>query len=535
MALASHDEPVDDPLSLLGSEPLVPILHLGEGQADQVALSTWHQALSNTASVEVPHDLMGLWLYPAQGGAVLVGPAELAADDLAVPVPSPHLRPEQLTALEEIVLKAGYGSVTCLPIRFGKRDVALLLVADLQPGRYGASERVLLQCVAQRVAPMLGRIARQWTPVEASSSPQQERVAGLLEAVAQANQDAGTPQRFISGVSRGLAPLLPHDHVELLLGDAAGEQYYRLGEHAGGPIWTDPTLAISREHLDVAAIFDTRTRLLVPDAYEDARWPRGFLTSAETAGADIRAVLGVQVSMEAESSAYLLVGSIGPEMYGSDDLELLGLLAGLIAPQIAGFIRAGGALQSSPVRSEVQPAERIPESRDTAAETLLRIAGLLATTSDLSRATDLIAREGAALLPFEKLSIVLRLGGDRVVLLEPGEQRALPEMPLVPVTGTALQQVLHNETPSSLSQGHGDSRLIVPLRIAGRVHGALLFTAGSAASLDQSHLTSAQRLADIAAAHLELLRLAGSAVTPVTQVDRSPRGLRALPATPPPR
>jgi hypothetical protein len=88
---------------------------------------------------------MGLWLYPSQGGVVLLGPAELAEDDLAVPVPSPHLKPEQLSLVEEIVRDAGYGSATCLPIRFGKRDVALLLVADLQPGRYGPTERVVLQ------------------------------------------------------------------------------------------------------------------------------------------------------------------------------------------------------------------------------------------------------------------------------------------------------------------------------------------------------------------------------------------------------
>jgi hypothetical protein len=198
MALTSQDEPVDDALSGLRSEPLVPILQVGAGQIDPVALATWHQALSNTVAVEVPHDLMGLWLYPSQGGASLLGPTELAADDLPVPIPSPHLTSEQLSAIEKIVRDAGYGSVTCLPIRFGKRDVALMLVANLQRERYGPAERVLLQCVARKVAPMLGRIARQWGPVEATSTRQQERIAGLLEAVAQANRDAAGPQRFLT-------------------------------------------------------------------------------------------------------------------------------------------------------------------------------------------------------------------------------------------------------------------------------------------------------------------------------------------------
>ena len=508
MALPSHDEPVDDPLSSLGSEPLVPILRLDEGQVDPLALATWHQALSNTVSVEVPHDLMGLWLYPSQGGSVLLGPTELAADDLAIPLPAPYLRREQLSQVEEIVMNAGYGSTTCLPVRFGKRDVALLLMADLQPGRYGPKERVLLQCVAQRVAPMLGRIARQWTPVEGPSSRQQERIAGLLEAVAQANRDAGTPQRFLSGVSQGLAPLLPHEHVELLVGDAAGEQYYRLGEHAGGPIWADPSLAISREHLDIGAIFDSHNRLLVPDTYEDDRWPRGFLTS-EAAGADVRALLGAQLSLGGGSVAYLLVGSLGPEIYGLDDLELLGLLAGLIAPQIAGFMRTAELqLRPAPLTPPA-PVERKVQPEDASAETLLRIAGLLATTSDPALATSLIAQESTGLLPFGKLTIALRLtGGDRVVLLQPGERRALPELPLVPITGTALERVLHGEVPNSFSQARGESRLIIPLRVAGRIHGALVFSARAPQSLEESHLGPAQRLADIVAAHFELLRRA---------------------------
>src|SRR3712207_3660285 len=91
-----------------GSEPLVPILSVDDGQVDPVALSTWHQALSNTVAIEVPHDLMGLWLYPSAGGAVLIGPEELAEDDLVVPLPGPHLKPEQLSEIESIVLNAGY-------------------------------------------------------------------------------------------------------------------------------------------------------------------------------------------------------------------------------------------------------------------------------------------------------------------------------------------------------------------------------------------------------------------------------------------
>ena len=276
--LGAATESADDPLSSLGSEPLVPILRANEGQVDPLTLATWHQALSNTVSVEVPHDLMGLWLYPSQGGVVLLGPASSPK----MTWPSRSLPPSQARAA-----LPGRGDRSGRGIRLGHLPPDPVRQAGRRPAAGGRppagplrpAERVVLQCVAQRVAPMLGRIARQWAPVEESSSRQQERIAGLLEAVAQANRDAGTPQRFLAAVTRGLAPLLPHDHVELLVPDAAGEQYFRLGEHAGGPLWTDPSLIISREHLDIAGIFDAQNNLLVADTYEDERWPRGFLTA----------------------------------------------------------------------------------------------------------------------------------------------------------------------------------------------------------------------------------------------------------------
>jgi hypothetical protein len=530
MALAWQDEPVDDPLPSSGSEPLVPILHATEATIDPVALDTWHQALSNTVSVEVPHDLMALWMYPTQGGVVLLGPAELAQDDLDIPLPAPHLKPEQLSVVEATVLSAGYGSVTCLPIRFGKRDVALLLVADLQPSRYGAAERVVLQCVAQRVAPMLGRIARQWTPAENSPSQRQERIAGLLTVVAQANRESATPQRFLAAVARGLAPLLPHDYIELLAPDSTGHRYLRLGEHAGGPLWADPSLTISREHLDIAEIFGADSRLLAPDTYEDPRWPRGFLTASDTTGADIRAVVGARLSLGEASSAYLLVGSIGPDLYGAEDLELLVLLAALIAPRIAGFLRP----------SDAPRVNRTP-ARDPSAELLFRIAGLLATTSDPATATRLIAVEGSTLLPYDRLTFALRSpDSERVIMVEPGERRSLPDLPEVVVDGTALARVLKGEAPSAFAQRKEATVLIVPLRVAGVVHGALVFSAESPAVLTETHAPAAQRLADIVAAHLELIRRAPGLPPRSATLGRPAgklggNGARALPATPPRR
>ncbi|HYF38964.1 MAG TPA: GAF domain-containing protein, partial [Gemmatimonadales bacterium] len=445
--------------------------------------------------------LLGLWLYPTHGGAVLLGPTELAQDDLPVPTPAPHLKPEQLTEVELIVQKAGYGSVACLPVRFGKRDVALMLVADLQPGRYGPVQRVVLQCVSQRIAAMLGRIARQWKSADPPAARQQERMAAVLDALVAANGNSGTPQRFVAALSRGLASVLPHEHIELVLADSDGRRYFRLGEHPGGALWTDPSLVISADHLDLEKIFGSEPRLLVGDIYEDARWPRGFLTANE-AGADVRALVGAPVHLSGGGRCYLWVGSIGPELYGEEDADLMALLAGLIGPQVEAFVR--GEAEVAPAQQQSHP----PQPQGSAhADLLFRIVGLLATTADPAVATQLIAAEAAHAIPFDKLTFVLRMTQtDRVVLLEPGERRPLSSLPLVSIEETALALTLRGNLPCAFAHHNGESRMIVPLRVSGRIHGAMIFSATSPKALTEQHVLTAQHLADIVAAHLELLR-----------------------------
>ena len=63
-----------------GEGPLVPLLRPGEDPTDPQTLDTWYQALSSALASDVPHDLLGFWLFPASGGSILLGPPELAAD-----------------------------------------------------------------------------------------------------------------------------------------------------------------------------------------------------------------------------------------------------------------------------------------------------------------------------------------------------------------------------------------------------------------------------------------------------------------------
>jgi hypothetical protein len=473
-------------------EPLVPLLRVEDALGDPEALATWHSALSNTLAPDVPHDLLALWLYPAHGGAVLLGPEALAADGLRVPVPSPQLAPGQVRLLEDIVRDAGYATVLGVPIRSGRRDVGLILAADLRPDRYDDTTETTLDIVAERLAPMLGRLARQWAE-GAGGTSQADRVAALVDVVAHAAGHAGSPHIYLGELSRALEAVLPHDQLELLVADAEGSRVYRLGEDVAGLLWADPSLELAGEHLDLPALFGNRDAILVADTYHEPGWPRGYFTVAEPAGAELRAAIAVRLPAEEGAPVYLLAGSIGAELYGEADLALLRRVAGLIAAQVMVLVN----------RASPPPPAEAP----TTGPTLLHAAELLATGAEFAETTRQVADLAARIIPFDDIRFAIRLSeGDRVVLLEPGERRALPDLPLIPVAGTTLAAVLQGELPHSFQLVNGEARLLVPLRVQGRIHGALVLTAGPPAILRELHLGPAQQLADVVAAHLELLR-----------------------------
>ncbi len=488
-----------DAFPLTVSDPLVPILRLDQGVGDPVALATWHQALSNALSADVPHDLLALWLYPQAGGVVLLGPEALAQDELSVPLPSPQVQPSELAILEEIIRDAGYPSTVSLPIRFGRRDVGLLLVASLGSGRYRGMDLIVLRLAAQRLAPSLGRLARQWNGADGAHGHGPERIAGLLDGVAQASAAGGTPQRFAESLGQVLEPLIPHDRLELILSGPGGGRYYRLGEHPGGSLWTDPSLMLDSASLDLAGLAEPHGRILLGDAGREARWPRGYFTVADPAGAELRALVGARAVGPTRLTTYLLLGSVGPDLYDEADAELLGKVATLIAPHVALLVEQAAREREDPP----SPAPSLVQSQ------LLEIGEVLALGAEPHEATRRVAELAGRFLPFDELHFALRLSeGDRAVLLDPGERKPLPDLASVPVAGTALGQVLQGVQPHHFALAQGEARLIVPLRVAGRVHGALVLTAAPPAVLNRAHLDPAQRLADVIAPHLELLRRA---------------------------
>jgi GAF domain-containing protein len=468
--------------------PLVPLIRADASAQDPVVLATWHAALSNAIGVELPHTLLALWLYPAAGGAALLAPEELAQDHLSAPEPAPDLSPDQVDAFIQPVHRA-YPSVLCLPIRFGRRVVGLLLLAELAPDRYGDVERRLAEAVAAALAPTFARLARRWSPA-ATERP-------FLAAVTTAWGDARSPRDFFRLVSEAVEPRLPHDVFEVLTpAPGAGEQY-RLATHGGPPPWADPALVIARDRIDLAQLFGGESVVRLADAGHQAGWTGALSSDEMQPGQTIRSLLATRIMAGGHLAAHLLIGSTIADLYQPDDADLVQEISRLIAPQVEAYMLAS---QLHVLRKQLGALRAGPAHR-------ARIADMLATTPRFGDATRRLAEEIRALVPCDGLLIAVRmLAADRVVLLEPGENRHLADLPLTPVAGTPLGQVLRLELADAVKESPRQTELIIPLRATGQTIGALVVTARGFGAISRDDVVELQHLADIVAPYVELAR-----------------------------
>jgi hypothetical protein len=101
------------------------------------------------------------------------------------------------------------------------------------------------------------------------------------------------------------------------------------------------------------------------------------------------------------------------------------------------------------------------------------------------------------------------------VLVEPGESKHWSDLPLVPIAGTPLGQVLSGEVADVVTESPKATELIVPLRVAGRTVGALVLAARGLGTIGGSDLAPVQQLADLVAPYVELVRRAVMLPAPV--------------------
>ncbi|HSE67908.1 MAG TPA: GAF domain-containing protein [Gemmatimonadales bacterium] len=509
---------------------LFPILHSRNRVPDLEALRTWYEAVSDALQFELPHDLFALWVYSPNGEPSLIAPEELAADDLRVPRPNPFLDPHELARIEDRVQSARYGSVICRPIRHGPSDVGLLLIAGFRPDLYGMREVAVVESAAEAMAPMLARYSRAGHPSDASEEPitadassesevetikappaiaplsaeEQEarELNALYSSLAEATTGAGTPRDFMLAVSFAIQQLLPHDGIELIIGNSPEDQHYRLGLHGHGPLWADPSLVLASDAFDPKRLFGGISEVLVRDGESDSRGPMPELAHVAGGEEKARSLIGVQLRVVERPVGYLLLGSAGPGLYEESDLMLLDTIGALIAPRVDVFVMDW---QQQVLRGQFDMLRHIPMH-------LSRIAEELATTPLLGEATRRFVKSASELLPVNAIEFAVRLSNEgRVAVVKPGQATPLADLPQEPIEGTGVARVVRGEIPYLVSSQDSPplSVLVVPLRVGGTIIGAMAMTSPGT-TFGRTDLAVAQQLADLVAPHFEVARRVAS-------------------------
>lgn len=470
---------------------LVPVLATQDGGADAAAVGTWHLALSNLVGLDVPHDLLALWLFPDQGGVVLLAPTELAEDRLEVPVPDPHLSQHQLFSIEDRVRRAGYRSVVAVPVRGAGRDLGLVLFAALEPGRYGVAEAVSLHALVSQLARDFAALAAA-PPVPATATAATTTPETVVRHVALACAEGRTGPEVLRLVSATLQQVLPHERIEVAVAGSSREVWALLSSAPECRRWGESTAAVSRAMAGLLASASEDGSLAIADLRDaGVVWPS---YREHRALQRVRTVAGQRLRAAGVPDAWLLLGGPAPGMFTPDDQELL---AG-IAPVLALRVHALRAqLDADVVRAQAS-AVAAAQARAT------RIATVLATTPHWGEAMGQVAQEIREALGYRTLRVALRLGEDRFVVLEPGDVRPITSLAPEPLDGTDLATVLSG-VASFLVFGPDGTDLAVPVRVAGRVVGALDLL-GGAPGAGGHPVTAAQLVADLLAPHFELLR-----------------------------
>jgi len=479
-----------DPSAWQG-DPLVPILP-GDGSApDPVAMATWHLALAATTAVEVPNDIFALWLFPAAGGVVLLGPEALAQDHVTVPVPAPQLLQDDLYGLEEVLRRAQYGSAIAVPIRHEARDVGVMLLGSFARGGFGPGQAVALYRLAGRLAPAMAQLAEA-TPSAATHAAVEPLIAReeLPEVLARAACESVSGPDLVRRVSGILYALLPHDRLEILVPGAADGAFVPLSGSTPRRRWSTAGGG-AEPFARLVARFAGERSLLLEDLGElehEVSWSMGTGTGPAHGA---RSVLGTQLDVAGATAGYILLGSVARDAYRPDDEDLLALAGLILAPRVAGLRAPGPDAASEPARTHDFP--------------LSRAADILAGTAHLGEGLAGFAVELGQLLPHQGISLHLRRGEEDLIVLDPAAPRPLADLPAMPVAGFEGAPVLEGEREWQLRDVDGLVEVLVPLRVAGRTMGTL---GVRSSGFDSSRRAAAiaRQFADVLAPHLELLR-----------------------------
>lgn len=471
---------------------LVPVLDLTAGSPDPVAVATWHMALSNLVGAEVPHQLLGLWVFPERGGVVLLGPDGLSQDHLAIPEPDPFLSQDQLFDLEETLRKAKYASAAAIPVRTDDRDVGVVVIGTFETGAYGPDAARLLHRLATRLAPSLATLGNLLTASRTTPEPgsAEDDLAATLIAMA---NDAPTGPELVRRLSGMIHPQLPHDRLEIVAFANGSRAAMPLSGLSGRRRWGSASNTwgdVAKLLLEFMGTGPTATIANLGAEAPGLTFPGGTGGPARTGS-----VMGARLRLGDDTIGLLVLGHAVQGLYREEDEALLDQVARTVAPRVQVF-RLESELQGLRGQLEVLQAPSLP---------VLRAAEALAGTTHLGEALHKFATEVRELVPHDLIRFYLRVSDEEMVELAPDAIRPLADLPLLPVTTHGMEPVLDGERTWALAHREEGEAIIVGLSVAGRVIGAMLL---GSAHFDgpRDAAAVAQQFAAIAAPHLELLR-----------------------------
>ncbi|NOT08012.1 MAG: hypothetical protein HOP28_07390 [Gemmatimonadales bacterium] len=485
-------------------DPLVPLLPAEEGAPDPVAIATWHLALSSTTAVEVPHDLFGLWLFPGTGGVLLLGPEALAQDRVAVPLPDPTLKQDQLFTLEEVLRKAKYGSAIAVPVRYGDRDVGVMLLGAFAKGAFGPAQAVALHRLGASLAGTLHRLAgvMQAVTPHATLEPAMSAEA-MPEYLARAAVEAANGPDLVRRASGVLYALLPHDKLEIVTPGTTDAAFFPLSGSAPRRRW-GKSGGVVEPFAAIIGRFGAAPTLLVDDlgAIEhEGAWEVGGSSHGSMSA---HAVLGARMEVGGQVVGYLLLGSVGKDTYHGDEEELIGTAATLLAPRVAG-LRAAAEVEA--LKTAIgDPADRIAP--------LAAGADALARTAHLGDAVTEFRSALAVLLPHDAITLHLRWAEDDLIALDPEAPRPFADLSALPLEEFEGRAVLVGERDWLVRSVEEGEEILVPLVVAGRTIG-VLGVRGRSFQATRDAATTARLFANVLAPHLELLRRGASLGPPI--------------------
>ena len=318
------------------SGPFVPVLAWPGRRPSYRELAAWHEALSASIANALPLDLLALWMHPARGGTVLIGPVGLSADHLEPPSAEPLISQEGIFRLEDRFRSAGYQSVMGVPIRDEVQDVGLLVVASLAADTYSLDDLRRVHRIAAALAASCRRLAsHSWIVPAAEADEHTAIVATVAEGMLDAMDKARDGTELVQLTSDALANQLPHDRLELIAVAPAPECWALVGAPRAAAASHAPALAGGDAIDAIVHMLGARPVVRIDDLHaQEYRWPG---VTDQRGAVRIRSVLAARLDVGGTMVGWLWFGSESAGWFTSDDEPVARLAARLIAPRIAAW------------------------------------------------------------------------------------------------------------------------------------------------------------------------------------------------------